>query len=77
VGNNLSELINSNGLEKLATLEKGVNTVYSNDETKRKIQILAREVFKKYKALQPDKLLNQYVSRKNSIDIIYNYYPTN
>jgi type I restriction enzyme R subunit len=71
VGYNLSELINSNGLEKLAALEKGVNAVYTNDETKRKFQILAREVFKKYKALQPDKLLNQYASRKNAIDIIY------
>ena len=71
VGYNLSELINSKGLEKLAALEKGVNAVYTNDETKRKFQILAREVFKKYKALQPDKLLNQYASRKNAIDIIY------
>lgn len=71
VGYNLSELINSNGLEKLAALEKGVNAVYTSDETKRKFQILAREVFKKYKALQPDKLLNQYASRKNAIDIIY------
>ena len=68
---NLSELINSNGLEKLAALEKGVNAVYTNDETKRKFQILAREVFKKYKALQPDKLLNQYSSHKNAIDVIY------
>jgi len=71
VGYNLSELINSNGLEKLAAIEKGVNAVYTNDETKRKFQILAREVFKKYKALQPDKLLNQYSSRKNAIDVIY------
>ncbi len=71
VNYNLTELINSNGLEKLAALEKGVNAVYTNDETKRKFQILAREVFKKYKALQPDKLLNQYSSRKNAIDVIY------
>jgi type I restriction enzyme, R subunit len=68
---NLSELINSAGLEKLAAMEKGVNAVYTNDETKRKFQILAREVFKKYKALQPDKVLNQYAPRKNAIDVIY------
>ena len=38
---------------------------------KRKFQVLAREMFKKYKALQPDKVLNQYAPRKNAIDVIY------
>lgn len=68
---NLGELISASGLEKLAAMEKGVNAVYTNDETKRKFQILAREVFKKYKALQPDKVLNQYAPRRNAIDVIY------
>lgn len=67
----LQELIQSGGLDKLAAIEKGINAVYTNDETKRKYQILAREVFKKYKALQPDKLLNAYSARKNAIDVIY------
>jgi len=67
----LQELINADGLQKLAAMEKAVNAVYTNDETKQKFQILAREVFKKYKALQPDKVLNQYASRKNAIDVIY------
>ena len=71
VNYNLTELINANGLEKLAAMERGVNAVYTNDETKRKFQVLAREVFKKYKALQPDKVLNQYAPRKNAIDVIY------
>lgn len=52
-------------------MEKAINAVYTNDETKRKFQILAREVFKKYKALQPDKVLNQFAPRKNAIDVIY------
>lgn len=67
----LQELIKASGLLKLAAMEKAVNAVYTNDETKRKFQILAREIFKKYKALQPDKLLNQYAPRKNAIDVIY------
>jgi type I restriction enzyme R subunit len=67
----LQELITADGLHKLAAMEKAVNAVYTNDETKRKFQILAREVFKKYKALQPDKVLNQYAPRKNAIDVIY------
>lgn len=67
----IQELIKADGLHKLAAMEKAVNAVYTNDETKRKFQILAREVFKKYKALQPDKVLNQYAPRKNAIDVIY------
>ncbi len=68
---NIEELIKSNGLEKLAALEKGINAVYTNDESKRKFQILAREVFKKFKALQPDKVLNQYAPKRNAINEIY------
>jgi type I restriction enzyme R subunit len=68
---NLEELIKAEGLYKLAAMEKAVNAVYTTDETKRKFQVLAREVFKKYKALQPDKVLNEYASRKNAIDVIY------
>lgn len=67
----LQELIKAEGLHKLAAMEKAVNAVYTNDETKRKFQVLARQVFKKYKALQPDKVLNQYSPRKNAIDVIY------
>jgi type I restriction enzyme R subunit len=67
----LHELISADGLKKLAAIEKAINAVYTNDETKRKFQILSREVFKKYKALQPDKALNQYAPRKNAIDVIY------
>lgn len=67
----LQELIKADGLHKLAAMEKAVNAVYTNDETKRKFQVLARAVFKKYKALQPDKVLYQYAQRKNAIDVIY------
>jgi type I restriction enzyme, R subunit len=67
----LSILIHSEGLEKLAAMEKGINAVYTNDETKSKFQVLAREVFKKFKALQPDKVLYEFAPRKNAIDAIY------
>ena len=67
----LYELIESEGLHKLAAMEKAVNAVYTNDDTKRKFQVLAREVFKKYKALQPDMVLNQYAPRRNAINVIY------
>lgn len=67
----LEELVKSEGLDKLLVLQKAMNAVYTNDETKRKFQILTREVFRKFKALQPDKALNQYASEKNAIEVIY------
>jgi type I restriction enzyme R subunit len=67
----LKELIEAEGLNKLAALESAINAVYTNDETKSKFQILGREVFRKYKALQPDKILYQFAARKNAIDAIY------
>jgi type I restriction enzyme R subunit len=67
----LQDLIKAEGLNKLAAMEKAVNAVYTNDETKRKFQILAREVFRKFKALQPDKILHHYSPRKNAINVIY------
>ena len=68
---NLNDLVKATGLEKIAEMEKGLNAVYTNDETKRKFQLLAREVFKKYKAIMPDTILNFYAPRKNAIDAIY------
>ncbi|WP_118974813.1 type I restriction endonuclease subunit R [Taibaiella koreensis] len=72
VNYDLYELINTtDGLLKLAAIERALNAVYTNDETKRKFQVLAREVFRKYKALQPHKLLNEYRPRRDAINVIY------
>lgn len=68
----LNSIINADSkLHKLAAVELGIEAVYSNDETKRKFLILAREVFKKFKALMPDKALDSFTARKNAIDEIY------
>jgi len=73
----LSKLIQANGLEKIAQIQAGLEAIYVNDETKRKFQILAREVFLKYKALQPNKILNEYAPRKNAIDALYSAIESN
>jgi type I restriction enzyme, R subunit len=67
----LNDLINAEGLQKIAALDSGLNAVYTNDQTLSAFQISAREVFRKYKALQPDKVLHQYAKTKNAIDAIY------
>jgi len=71
VNYDLNYLISSVGLHKIAALEKAINAVYTTDETKTKFQVLAREVFKKFKALQPHKILNSYAPAKNAISAVY------
>lgn len=68
---NLNTLIHASGLNKISALETAINAVYTNDNTKMKFQILAREVFKKFKALQPDRLLHDYRARRDAINTIY------
>ncbi len=67
----LNKLVTSEKLEKILAMEEALNAVYTNDETKNKFQLLARQVFKKYKALMPDKILNNYANTKNAINAIY------
>lgn len=68
----LSIIINASGLYKLAAIDKGVNCVYKNDETKMKYGIMAREVFKKYKSiLHKKEIANKYMAPKEAIDVIY------
>lgn len=64
-------IINSTGLERLAAIEKGINAVYTNDETKNKFGVLGRDVFKKYKAVMPDKAINDFKEARDAINAIY------
>ncbi len=67
----LSSLTTTTGLEKIAAIEKGLNAIYTNDETRRRFGLLAREVFKRYKGLQPQKALNKFTARKGAIEVLY------
>lgn len=67
----IKDLVNSAGLEKLAALQNGVNAVYTSDETKNKFGVMAREVFKKYKALMPDQAINKFKDVRDAINAIY------
>lgn len=71
VNYDLSELIVSEKLNKILEIEKGVNAVCTNDETKAKFMILARNVFTKYNAVMPDKDINRFTKRRNAINAIY------
>lgn len=68
----LEKVINpTDSLQRLAAIQAGVNAVYTNDETKNKFGVLAREVFKRYKALMPKPEINQFKARRDAINAIY------
>jgi len=67
----LDSIIKSEGLKKLAAIQKGENAVYTTDETKNKFGVMVRDVFKKYKALMPDNAIYQFRDKRDAIDAIY------
>ena len=50
----LNDAIQSEGVYKIAAIQRGVNAVCLNDESRNKFGVLAREVFKKYVIVQND-----------------------
>lgn len=68
----LNELIDAVPMQKIAAINKGANAVCRNEETRAKFEISARNVFRKYKALFPEKQAKQFTKHYNAIDALYN-----
>lgn len=68
----LGTIVNADSqLGRLVAVQAGVNAVYQTDETKNKFGVLAREVFKRFKALMPDNAINAFKPRRDAINAIY------
>lgn len=68
----LDTLIEATAMGKIAAVNNGANAVCRNDESRAKFEIAARNVFRKYKALFPEKQAKQFTPQYNAIDAIYN-----
>jgi len=68
----LSKIIDSKDkLNKIKHIKEGYNAICSTDETKAKFGVLARELFKKYKALMPDQSIYSYKDKRDAINTLY------
>ncbi|MEY3501664.1 MAG: hypothetical protein RL308_3337, partial [Bacteroidota bacterium] len=68
----LTTIINAeDNLYRIKYIEEGYNALCKNDETRNKFGILAREVFKKYKALMPDKAIYDFKDKRDAINALY------
>jgi type I restriction enzyme R subunit len=72
LGFELQELIEAKAMEKLRKIKDGADCVSRNETTRTTFEMMARQVFRKYKALFPDELVKPHLSAFNAIEAIYN-----
>ena len=71
LGFNLSDLINAKPMEKLAKISEATDKIRLNETTRTKFEIMARDVFRKYKALYPEDEIKPFIKPFNAIEAIY------
>ena len=71
LGFKLSDLINAKPMEKLAKINEATDIVTLNETTRTKFEIMARDVFRKYKALYPEDEIKPFIKQFNAIEAIY------
>ncbi len=59
------------GFERIKALKDAVEAVYTSDETKRRFEVLARQVFTRFKALLVEPSAYAYAERHDNIETIY------
>jgi type I site-specific restriction-modification system R (restriction) subunit len=64
-------LVGAKGFARIRGLADAVEAVYTNDETKRRFEIMAREVFSRFKALVVEPSAWAFAERHDNIEGIY------
>lgn len=65
------QLIGAEGFERVQGIADGVEVVYTSDEAKRRFEILARQVFIRFKALIMEPSAAAYGERHDNLEAIY------
>ena len=68
----LSDLIGAKPMEKIGKLKDAADCVCLNETTRTSFEIMARNVFRKYKALYPEEQIKPFIKEFNAIEAIYN-----
>lgn len=69
---NLTDLKNAKPMEKIGKLKEAADCVCLNETTRTSFEIMARNVFRKYKALYPEEQIKPHIKDFNAIEAIYN-----
>ena len=71
LGFDSATLIGAKGFNRIKSLADAVEAVYSSDEAKRRFEIMARQVFIRFKALVMEPTVYAYAERHDNIEAIY------
>jgi len=66
-----SKLKGATGFDRIQAIRDGVEALYSSDNAKRRYEILARQVFSRFKALVTEPSALEYAERHDNIEAIY------
>ena len=70
-GASLADIIRKTGFERNAAIVACKEVVNENDETRKRFEVMCREVFKKFKACLNVSAVNIYRADRDAIDIVY------
>ncbi len=70
-GFELDRILTASGFEKIAAIKAAKEVVNRSEETRKRFEILARSVFRKFKACLTIKEINDYKQDHGAINIIY------
>ena len=70
-GASLADIIRKTGFERNAAIVACKEAVNENDETRKRFEVMCREVFKKFKACLNVAAVNIYRADRDAIDIVY------
>jgi type I restriction enzyme R subunit len=71
LGFNVAALKGAKGFVRIQTLAEAVEAVYTSDESKRRFEIMARQVFVRFKALIMEPSVFAFAERHDNIEAIY------
>lgn len=71
LGFDASRLIGARGFARIEALADAVEAVYTDDEAKRRYEILARQVFARFRALVTEPSVYAYAERHDNLEAIY------
>jgi type I restriction enzyme, R subunit len=66
-----SRLTGARGFDRIEALRDAVNALYTSDAAKRRFEILARQVFDRYRALLMEPAIYPYAERRDNLETIY------
>lgn len=71
LGFDSKRLIGSKGFQRISALRDAVDALYTSEEAKRRFEIMARQVFERFKALLMEPAVFAYAERHDNIEAIY------